>query len=193
MFESLEDDEGQYDSEEFVFWATGACMFVRARIFHQLGGFDENFFAHMEEVDLCWRMQLAGHSLKVVPASHVFHVGGGTLNKMSPQKTYLNFRNSLIMLTKNLPPGKLLWLIPFRSFLDLLSSVYFLLNGFPAYSGAVHRAHADYFFNIRKWIGLRKSARPHRKDLPLRGVYKGSIVRDHFIRGIRRFSDVRWD
>lgn len=193
IFESLEEDLGQYDSPHEIFWATGACLFIRAELFHMAGGFDEHFFAHMEEVDLCWRVQLHGYKLMAVPSSQVYHVGGGTLNKMSPQKTYLNFRNNLIMLTKNLPVSTLLWLIPLRSFLDLLSSIFFLINGFPKYSGAVHRAHAHYFFQFGKWWGLRKLNKQPRKQLAqLTGVYKGSIVKQHFIKGLRYFSEIKF-
>ena len=156
IFDYLEEDLGQYNDTQIAFWATGACMFVRADVFKKLNGFDEHFFAHMEEIDLCWRMQLDGHALVTVPQSVVYHVGGGTLNKQSPQKTYLNFRNNLIMLTKNLPVSTLIWLIPVRSVLDLLSSVFFIMNGLPKYSLAIHKAHTHYFFKFRKWWKLRK-------------------------------------
>lgn len=191
LFEVLEEDKGQYDTEAEIFWATGACLFVRASLFHEAGGFDENFFAHMEEVDLCWRIQLMGYKLKVIPSSFVYHVGGGTLNKMSSQKTYLNFRNNLIMLTKNLPWPTLLWLIPVRSTLDLLSSIFFLLNGFPSHSGAVHRAHADYFFKFLKWWRLRKDVQSIVKNENFSGVYHGSVVAEHFIGKKKYFSDLR--
>jgi GT2 family glycosyltransferase len=186
LFEVLEEDTGQYNNESEIFWATGACLFIRSEVFHEAGGFDEHFFAHMEEVDLCWRIQLLGYKLKVVPSSFVYHVGGGTLNKM-----YLNFRNNLIMLTKNLPWPTLLWLIPLRSFMDLLSSVFFLMNGFPAYSGAVHRAHADYFFKFGKWWKLRKKVQPIVKNKNFSGVYHGSVVAEHFIGKKKFFSDLR--
>lgn len=193
IFESLETDHNQYNEAKQIFWATGACLFVRAELFHKAGGFDEHFFAHMEEVDLCWRIQLNGYKLMAVPSSQVYHVGGGTLNKMSPQKTYLNFRNNLIMLTKNLPVSVLWWLVPFRSFLDLLSSLFFLLNGFPKYSWAVHCAHADYFFQLGKWWKLRQALQIKRKPLSqLTGVYKGSIVKQHFVKKIRFFSELVW-
>src|SRR5262249_8555720 len=102
IFQAMEKDEGQYDDVKKIFWATGACMFVRASMFREAGGFDERFFAHMEEIDLCWRMQLAGHFIYVCPASKVYHVGGGTLSKQDVHKTYLIFRNNLMMLYKNL-------------------------------------------------------------------------------------------
>lgn len=191
MFEELETDVKQYDDVQQVFWATGACMFVRAAVFHKLGGFDEHFFAHMEEIDLCWRMQLHGYRLLVVPQSVVYHVGGGTLNKQSSHKTYLNFRNNLIMLTKNLPVSTLLWLIPVRSTLDLLSSIFFLLNGLPRYSGAVHKAHAHYFFNFGKWWKLRKQNQEFLPFQQLHGVYQGSIVADHFLKKVKRYSELK--
>lgn len=106
IFETLEEDKGQYNDEIDIFWATGACLVVRADIYHQLNGLDPFFFAHMEEIDLCWRIQNNGKKIKYVPQSTVFHVGGGTLHKSKPQKTFLNFRNNLIMLYKNLPQGK---------------------------------------------------------------------------------------
>lgn len=191
LFEHLEEDHGQYNDVRDIFWASGACLFVRAEAFRAAGGFDEHFFAHMEEIDLCWRMQLAGYKIKVVPQSQVYHVGGGTLNKQSPQKTYLNFRNNLIMLTKNLPVSTLLWLIPVRSFLDLLSSVFFMMNGLPKYSLAVHRAHTHYFFKFRKWWKLRGLSGPYKPFDKLDGVYLGSIVLNHFIRKVKTFSGLK--
>ena len=190
IFEVLEEDKGQYNDTHGAFWATGACMFVRAEVFKKLHGFDEHFFAHMEEIDLCWRMQLAGHTLVTVPQSVVYHVGGGTLNKQSPQKTYLNFRNNLIMLTKNLPVSTLLWLIPIRSFLDLLSSIFFMMNGLPKYSLAIHKAHTDYFFKFGKWWKLRNINQTFKPFSQLHGVYKGSIVANHFIKKIKYFTEL---
>jgi len=191
IFEVLEEDKGQYNDTHAAFWATGACMFVRAEVFKKLHGFDEHFFAHMEEIDLCWRMQLAGHALVTVPQSVVYHVGGGTLNKQSPQKTYLNFRNNLIMLTKNLPVSTLLWLIPIRSFLDLLSSIFFMMNGLPKYSLAIHKAHSDYFFKFGKWWKLRKINQNFKPFSQLHGIYKGSIVADHFIKKVKYFEELK--
>ncbi len=190
VFDYLEEDLGQYNDTHAAFWATGACMFVRANVFKKLDGFDEHFFAHMEEIDLCWRMQLDGHALVTVPQSVVYHVGGGTLNKQSPQKTYLNFRNNLIMLTKNLPVSTLIWLIPVRSTLDLLSSIFFIMNGLPKYSLAIHKAHSDYFFKFRKWWKLRKINTTFKPFNQLHGVYKGSVVADHFIKKVKYFSEL---
>jgi GT2 family glycosyltransferase len=109
IFDVLEEDRGQYDDACEVFWATGACLFVRADLYHALGGLDEDFFAHMEEIDFCWRLKNNGHKVMYCPDSTVYHVGGGALPKSSPRKTYLNFRNNLALLVKNLPSKRLGW------------------------------------------------------------------------------------
>lgn len=188
IFDTLETDAGQYDTEEEIFWATGACLFIRAKCFHEAEGFDEHFFAHMEEIDLCWRLQLMGYKIKVIPQSHVYHVGGGTLDKMSAQKTYLNFRNNLIMLTKNESLSRLWWLIPIRSFFDLLSSIFFVLQGNFSHSAAVHRAHAHYFFKLRKWWKLRKPGTKYTEKLT--GRYEGSIVYRYFVQKLKTYNRV---
>lgn len=188
VFDICETDTAQYNTTQKIFWASGAAMFIRSNVFHQLNGFDEYFFAHMEEIDLCWRMQLKGYNAVVVPQSKVYHVGGGTLSKQSPYKTYLNFRNSLIMLTKNLPISTLIWLIPVRSTLDLISSIYFLINGFPRYSASIHKAHAQYFFKFSKWWKLREQNNSFIPIKKLSSVYKRSIVFEHFIKRNSIFS-----
>lgn len=190
LFDHIEADQGQYDLMQKVFWATGACLAVRADVFHQSGGFEEHFFAHMEEVDLCWRFQLMGYDIMVQPASIVYHLGGGTLDKMNARKTFLNFRNNLIMLTKNLPIATLLWLIPVRSFLDLLSSIFFISTGNFKHSAAIHKAHAAYFFNIGKWWKLRTSRNVSLSDGQLKGIYQNSIVLNYFAQGKRTFSEL---
>lgn len=182
IFNTLEADLNQYDEACSVFWSTGACLFIRAELFHAAGGFDEHFFAHMEEIDLCWRLQLMGHEVWAIPQSQVYHVGGGTLDKINAHKTYLNFRNSLIMLYKNLPGKKLWWIIFVRSWLDLLASIHFLSKGERDHSWAVHRAHADFFFHLKKWQQLRKKIRPLKKrSAPLSGLYHFSIVFRYFV------------
>ena len=190
LFDQLEMDGNQYDTVEEIFWATGACMFVRAESFHRAGGFDEHFFAHMEEIDLCWRFQLMGEKVMVVPQSHVYHVGGGTLNKMSNQKTYLNFRNNLIMLTKNSSTLTLMWLIPIRSTLDLVSSIMFFLKGEFGFFAAVHHAHVDYFFKFRKWWKLRNQVKPLIRNSKFTGWYSGSVVWQYFVKGKKFFSQL---
>ena len=129
VFDVCEEDHGQYDQQEPIFWASGAALFIRAKVFHEMQGFDEYFFAHQEEIDLCWRMQLAGYKIYSCPASVVYHVGGGTLPKGNSRKTYLNFRNNKIMLSKNLPFSKKIGVIPVRNLLDAISAWKGLLTG----------------------------------------------------------------
>ncbi len=181
LFEKCEEDKLQYQNIEEIFWATGACLFIKAKAFHEAEGFDANFFAHMEEVDLCWRLQLLGYKIISVPESYVFHLGGGTLSKLSDKKTYLNFRNSLIMMLKNLPTGQAFWLIPFRHILDLLSSVFFLINGFPKHSLAIHKAHYHFAKHFFAWLKLRKKVQATIKNKNLTGIYNKSVVWKHFV------------
>ncbi|MEQ8425970.1 MAG: glycosyltransferase family 2 protein, partial [Cyclobacteriaceae bacterium] len=129
MFNVLETDTGQYNDNVQIFWATGACMAIRAKLFHSLGGFDERFFAHMEEIDLCWRLHRAGHKVMYCGDSKVFHVGGATLDKSNPKKTYYNFRNGLMMIIKNLSLSDLVFKLPIRIILDWVAAFTFLLSG----------------------------------------------------------------
>lgn len=192
VFETMEEDHGQYNQQDDIFWASGACLFIRKKAFEEAGGFDADYFAHMEEVDLCWRLQLMGYRIVAQPASVVYHLGGSTLKKASPQKTYLNFRNSLIMLLKNMPASKLWWFIPWRSFLDLLSSVFFLLNEEPRHSWAIHRAHADFFFNFGKWWKKRKDVKRLTNPMDSAVCYRGSIVWAHFVLRKKHFSQLHF-
>ena len=141
IFENIEKDEGQYNDENEIFWASGCCLFIRAQDFWIENGFDERFFAHQEEIDLCWRLINSGKKIFYTGKSIVYHVGGGTLNKQSPQKTYLNVRNNLSMLVKNLPLSRLLWIFPTRLILDGFAGIYFgIKNGMPHF-WALIRAH----------------------------------------------------
>ena len=188
FFENLEEDKGQYNNPELIFWASGASLFVRSNIFHQLGGFDEYFFAHMEEIDLCWRIQLAGYKVFICPNSIVYHVGGGTLPKGNQRKVYLNFRNNLIMLYKNLPLGQLVWKLPLRFILDGISAWKNVFSGQLPYFKAVVQAHFAFIywiFNHKK----QKTNKSHSK-IKLSGWYKGSIVWDHFIMGKKSFKEI---
>lgn len=189
IFDVCEEDHGQYDSTETVFWATGAAMVIRSRVFHELHGFDEYFFAHQEEIDLCWRIQLAGYRVCCCPQSVVFHVGGGTLPRGNTKKTYLNFRNNQIMLAKNLPWSEKWWKIPWRLFLDQVSAFKGLLSGEGGYFVAIVEAHFAFvywiFFGHKKW-----KPKNRRKLSALAGVYKGNLVWQHFVRKKKFYSQI---
>jgi GT2 family glycosyltransferase len=188
FFENLEEDKGQYNNPEPIFWASGASLFVRSNIFHQLGGFDEYFFAHMEEIDLCWRIQLAGYKVFICPNSIVYHVGGGTLPKGNQRKVYLNFRNNLIMLYKNLPLSQLVWKLPLRFILDGISAWKNVFSGQLPYFKAVVQAHFAFIY----WIFNHKKQKNNKSPgkIKLSGWYKGSIVWDHFIMGKKSFKEI---
>jgi GT2 family glycosyltransferase len=188
IFDICEADKGQYDTLQQCFWASGAALFVRASVYHKLGGLDAYFFAHQEEIDLCWRMQLAGYKIFVQPASVVYHVGGGTLPKGNSRKTFLNFRNNLIMLTKNLPLASALWKIPLRMSLDGVVAWKNLLSGDGGYFMAVIKAHLHFC----KWLLLdkKRSVFPAKTSGMLHGVYNGSAVWQHFIKKKKTFSEI---
>lgn len=188
IFDVCEKDVGQYDDPRPVFWATGAAMFVRTELFRRFGGFDPFFFAHQEEIDLCWRLQHAGYTVWVCPESVVYHVGGGTLPQSNPRKTFLNFRNNLVMLWKNLGDWERLWKLPFRFALDALSAWKNLFSGQPAYFKAVVNAHAGFL----GWLLFRRreSPFPATKRGGLQGLYGGNVIWMHFGRGMDRFSEI---
>lgn len=188
IFDICEEDRGQYDSTERVFWVTGAAMVIRSEVFHEMNGFDNYFFAHQEEIDLCWRMQLAGYKLFACPSSVVYHVGGGTLPRGNSLKTYLNFRNNQIMLYKNLPWSEKWWKIPFRISLDTISAWKGLLSGDGGYFLAILRAH----FSFYKWVLFRQdqSVFPVKKTGKLYGIYRGNVVWEHFAKGKKYFSQL---
>ncbi len=188
VFDYCETDHGQYDDVARVFWASGAALLVRAGLYHELGGLDEFFFAHQEEIDFCWRLQLAGYEVVVHPSSVVYHVGGGTLPKGNEWKVFLNFRNNLIMLAKNLPLQEAIWKIPFRFFLDSLSAWRSLLHGQGIYFKAILEAHVG----VIGWLLIRRkqSVFPIRKKGKLNGWYKGTVVWQHFVKGRKQFSEI---
>ncbi|MBR3303133.1 MAG: glycosyltransferase family 2 protein [Bacteroidales bacterium] len=186
ILSAIEDDTGQYDTPIRVFWASGACLMIRAELFHRSGGLDEKFFAHMEEIDLCWRVALMGHQIWCVPQSAVYHVGGGTLPNNSPRKLYLNYRNNLLMLWKNLPQRGLGAKIFLRKCLDGLSAAIYLLKGDYSFAQAVWRAHKDYN-KLHK--SSARSPRLASTQKPY-GQTKSSIILKFFL-GKKRFSQLR--
>ena len=188
IFGILEADWGQYADVQPCFWASGAALFVRANVYHLMGGLDEYFFAHQEEIDLCWRMQLSGYKIFVQPASVVYHVGGGTLPKGNSRKTFLNFRNNLIMLYKNTRWQTAFWKIPFRMLLDAVAAWKALLSGDGGYFIAVLKAH----FHFKKWLffGKRPQSIKRINNAHIAGLYKGCIVWDYFIKKKKTFSEI---
>ncbi len=188
VFDICEEDTGQYNQEEPIFWASGASLFIRANVFNEMKGFDEYFFAHQEEIDLCWRIQLAGYKIYSCPTSVVYHVGGGTLPRGNSRKTWLNFRNNRIMLSKNLPLSRKLWVMPFRNFLDAISAWKGLLSGDGGYFLAVIRAHVSF---IKWWIFHRhKSNFPLRRSGKLSGVLPGNVAWLHFAKKLKTFTEI---
>ncbi len=190
IFSTLEEDSGQYDTPQEIFWASGGCFMVRAEVYHHLGGLDPDFFAHMEEVDMCWRMKNAGYKIGYVAGSTVFHVGGSVITYGSPQKTYYNFRNSLVLLLKNESTGKLVWLLPFRLLLDGLAGMQFLASGQFRNIWAIVRAHWSFFFELGKWCRKRNIVKSMVSDRNLKGTYTKSIILQYFLKGRKKFSDL---
>jgi GT2 family glycosyltransferase len=188
VFDVTEEDHGQYDQEEPIFWASGAALFIRSEIFHHVKGFDEYFFAHQEEIDLCWRIQLDGYKIYSCPGSVVYHVGGGTLPRGNSLKTYLNFRNNRIMLWKNMPFPKKLWIMAVRNLLDGISAWKGLLHGDGGYFIAIVRAQVAF---VKWWLFYKKrSVFPANRKAELQGYLRKNMAWQHFIKKKKKFSEV---
>lgn len=185
MFYEIEEDRGQYEHSDEVFWASGAAMFVKKECWLIAGGFDERFFAHMEEIDLCWRLKNMGYKVMYCAESEVYHVGGGTLNTENPFKTYLNFRNNLLLLKNNLPFLRAFFIIGIRIWMDLLAVIRFMSEGKRKDAWAVSRAHQNFFWHIFKSGPKSKSYNSR-----LKGMYKGSIVWDFFVKKKNVFTSL---
>ncbi len=190
IFEITEEDHGQYDDEREVFWATGACLLIRAEAFHAAGGFDADLFAHMEEIDLCWRLRRTGWRIGYTSKAVVYHVGGGALGYGSPRKTYLNFRNSLIVLTKNLHNGWSWWWLFRRLVLDGFAACKFLLEGHGAHTWQVARAHWHYFRRLPHVLKQRRALLAAERSPNLTGIYHRSIAYDRFILQWKKFDQL---
>lgn len=187
MFYEIEKDKGQYEQSDEVFWASGAAMFVRAKCWREAGGFDDRFFAHMEEIDLCWRLKNMGYKVMYCAESEVYHVGGGTLNTENPFKTYLNFRNNLLLLKNNLSIWRALVVIFIRFWMDLLAIFRFLNEGKRKDAWAISRAHQNFVVQLFKGGGPK--ARYRRSNLhTLKGMYRRSIVWDFFMKKKHTFD-----
>ena len=181
IFETLEEDKGQYNDTQPVFWATGACMMIRSKLFKNLGGFDEDFFAHMEEIDLCWRLKRQGYVIAYCGSSAVYHVGGGTLSVGSPRKTYFNFRNGLDLLIKHQRGGQLLWKLPLRVVLDWVAALRFL-SGAPGNAWAVVRAHGSVLFRLGKTLSKRRELKKYLKGFKVSEIYPGILIWTYFVK-----------
>lgn len=193
IFYEIEEDKGQYQRSGEVFWATGAAMFVKSKCWREAGGFDERFFAHMEEIDLCWRLKNMGYSVMYCAESEVFHLGGGTLNVENPFKTYLNFRNNLLLLANNLPFWRATFVIIVRVWMDLLALFRFLSEGKRKDAWAVSRAHQNFVKGLFKTNKTKRPeitphAHPNKK-----GLYKGSLVWAFFVKKKRHFTELDRD
>jgi GT2 family glycosyltransferase len=192
IFETTEMDLGQYDQITEVYWASGAAMVVRADIFHEIGGFDEDFFAHMEEIDLCCRLKRKGYAVMAHGKSEVYHLGGASLSYANPEKIYLNFRNNLLFLTKNKSVLSLVLMIPLRLILDGIAGISFMIKGNPEGFNAVIRAHFAYYSLFGKIWKKRKEARKKANQVPnTTGVYKGSILLQYYLLGNRIFQIIQ--
>ncbi|MDY5968728.1 MAG: glycosyltransferase family 2 protein [Bacteroidales bacterium] len=187
LFSTLEHDKGQYDDVCELFWASGAAMFVKATAWKQLGGLDGDFFAHMEEIDFCWLAKNAGYKVLYCPQSVVYHVGGGTLPKSSPRKTYLNFRNNMALLYKNLPPARRKRVLLLRLLLDGVAALKFLWEGHPKELAAVYRAHRDF----RRWKPALRNKSVHINPHEVSCVYQGRLLVDYYLRNKKTFSELQ--
>lgn len=187
IFNSVETDLGQYDGISEIFWASGACLLIRSELFHKAGGFDEAFFAHMEEIDLCWRLKKMNYKFIVCPQSVVYHIGGGTLPYTSPRKVYLNFRNSLLMIVKN-HDGILLPKIFSRLCIDGIAASRFLMIGEFKQFSAVFKAHMFMYRNLSHLLKQRKEIKAMSTTFNATGLYNGNILIAYFFKGIREFS-----
>ena len=188
MFDTVEEDVGQYNNTTQVFWATGTCCLIRKKAYWQVGGMYGFYFMHMEEIDLCWRLQAAGWKIFYCSQSLIYHLGGGSLSYQSPRKTYLNFRNNIIMCWRNSPPYVNAWLLPLRMALDGVALIKFLTGKQSKNAVAVGKAYLHFF----KWLFSFEKDSP-KKKLSLRkapGVLKGSLVWKYYIRKKRTYNEV---
>jgi GT2 family glycosyltransferase len=188
IFDTVELDSGQYNDTREIFWASGAALFIRSDKWREVGGLDPDFFAHMEEIDLCWRLKNLGYKVMYCPDAEVYHVGGGTLNSNNPYKTYLNFRNNLIILQKNLPIGDAYFRIFIRFFMDFIAWIHFIVEGKVDFAMAITKAHI-YFFQFF-WRNAKKRTGNQKPFLLHSGQYRSSIVYDYFIKKISHFSQL---
>lgn len=190
IINKVEKDTGQYDDMINIFWSSGACMILKSEAWEKCGGFDPDFFAHMEEIDLCWRFHKAGYRVCFLPQSVIYHIGGGTLSYSSPFKTYLNFRNSLFLLYKNLPENKLNSVLFIRRILDGLAATYFLLQGSFKSVASVWKAHMDYYKAMDKLKEKRKFVRKLEIIDTNDTILNKSIVFEFYVKGNKTYKSL---
>ena len=187
VFDTLEDDQGQYDQTSEIFWASGAALFIKKPYWDEVGGFDADFFAHMEEIDLCWRLKNKGYKVMYCPESTVYHVGGGTLNVENPFKTYLNFRNNLAMLLKNTSSNKVFGVLFIRFWLDFIGLLKFVAEGKFKHAAAINKAHIQFFKNLgrdkKKRVNAGSAINPA-------GLFNGSVVWEYFGKKRKHFKEI---
>ena len=191
LLNKVEADAGQYDDEKDIFWASGACMFLRASAYERTGGLDGDFFAHMEEIDLCWRLRRLGFAIRIIPASTVYHVGGGTLPNNNPHKLYLNYRNNLFLLFKNLRFVQLPRVLV-RMMLDGMSALVYLLSGSFGFFMAVLKAHGSFYMSIPSLVRKRQMLRVAIGKARVEAIYPRSILIEFFVRKNHVFSKLQW-
>jgi len=188
LFDEVETDHGQYNDEREIFWASGAAFFIKKSIWKQTTGLDPDLFAHMEEIDLCWRLKNLGYKIVFCPDAEVYHVGGGTLDANNPRKIFLNFRNNLMIMQKNLPLSEVYFQLIIRFFIDFVAWIQFLVKGKPQFAMAVSKAHYQFLKNLNK-TGAKRTGIQH-PYCSHTGVFRSSIVWNFFISGIRKFSQL---
>lgn len=192
IFGEVETDKHQYDNPINIFWATGACMLIRSKNYWSAGALDASFFAHMEEIDLCWRLNARGHKLVCIPQSTVYHVGGATLNEESPRKTFLNFRNNLVMLYKNLPESEFQKIYQIRRALDYLAAIQMTISGKLANAKAIVKAHKEFKAIKNNYTEIRNSNLKEAVVSSIESIYPRSILKAFYIKGKKKFSNLDW-
>ena len=193
LFNDVEPDVGQYDEQKDIFWSSGACLFIRKKDYEDVGGLDGDFFAHMEEIDLCWRLKNRGRRIVCIPSSVVYHVGGGTLAQGNPRKTFLNFRNNLLMLYKNLPSSRVNRILFIRMVLDGLAALAMLAKGDVENFKSVLKAHKDFKALKKKFVAKREKEVSFTDAVGTHAeIYRRSIVLAYYLRGIRKFRNLNW-
>jgi hypothetical protein len=188
VFDTIEEDKGQYDDIASVMWTTGAAMMVRSDIYWKAGGLDARFFAHMEEIDLCWRMRIMGYELVCIPQSSAFHLGGATLNQGNPRKTFLNFRNNLLMLYKNLPDSKLTSVLRMRTLLDWVAAMQFLIKGDPQNMKAIFKAHKEFKQLKPQYATIRQQIQGYRTSVLQSETSEISLLWQYYVKGRKTYK-----